>query len=57
MVKVSFDFPTSRENIPIHQFGTLNSSPPRGPPWWLNRPKTTPSCMNVHGDVPASGGI
>ena len=29
---VRFDEPTLRSNMPIHQFGTRSSSPPRGPP-------------------------
>src|SRR5687767_3879562 len=42
---VRSDDPTLRLNIPIHQFGTRSSVPPRGPPWWLNNPYTTASCI------------
>src|SRR5688572_18808248 len=45
---VRFDAPALRPNIPIHQFGTRISSPPRCPPWWLNKPYTTASCMTCH---------
>src|SRR5688500_14261996 len=42
---VRSDDPTLRLNIPIHQFGTRSSVPPRAPPWWLNNPYTTASCI------------
>jgi len=45
-VSVSRPREKSRLAMPIHQFGTTNSLPPRGPPWRLNSAKTMPSCMN-----------
>ena len=47
-VNVTIPLPALRAAIPIHQCGTMNSWPPRGPPCWLNAAKTMPSCMNCH---------
>ncbi len=55
-VNVTMPLPALRAAMPIHQFGTASSLPPRGPPCRLSSAKTMPSCMNCQPPVAAWAG-